>query len=521
MAKSLYSRGRARRSLIDTVAFRAVSQVATILGYIVMVRGMSREDFGVFNLLYAFIPVLSTVASLGLEQTLRRYQPEYLRGGNTAAAAWLVRFVASTRFGVNVIVLGLILLGWNYAAPLFKLAPYRAEFAVFCFLMLLHFQARVLQLSLASHMLHRFSVGSMAALAVVKLLGYSVLAWQGMLTLGSAIITDTAGFAIAYAMMLLAYRKGCLPLQGAVPFRPDATEKRRLFRYGLYNNFNDAGTLVLNTKSDNFFIAAMIDPLAVGIYAFYTRLNEMVQHLLPVRLFENVVNPLFFASPQAQADDRIPQYFTLLLNLSLALQWPALAYVTAYHGEIVQVLFGGKYGEDSWMLPIVFAFATVNVMAVPVTLVAQYEEKAGTILLSKIFGIYNVVALLVLLPVAGVYGAAIASGSAQAMKNAFIWWHVRRRARWSNVAGALLAGTVVWSGAVTVCYGMKIAFGFSPLPNLLLGGAVMGLAGLLHLRGPAIAVTDRVILGSVLRGREAAILRRIGILPRSDAPKSL
>ena len=122
---ALYSRDNARRSLIDTVAYRAMSQLATVLGYVVMVRGMTEEDFGVFSLLYAFIPVVSTFASLGLEQTLRRYQPEYLRAGNTAAAAWLARFVASARFGTNVILLSLILLAWNYFAPLFKLTPYR------------------------------------------------------------------------------------------------------------------------------------------------------------------------------------------------------------------------------------------------------------------------------------------------------------------------------------------------------------------------------------------------------------
>src|SRR3990172_4563682 len=112
---SIYSRKRVRRSLIDTVSYRAVSQVGTILSYIVMVRGMNKEDFGVLNLFYAFIPVVSTFASLGLEQTLRRYQPEYLRAGNDAAAQWLVRFVASARLSTNVVLLATILLAWNAA----------------------------------------------------------------------------------------------------------------------------------------------------------------------------------------------------------------------------------------------------------------------------------------------------------------------------------------------------------------------------------------------------------------------
>jgi O-antigen/teichoic acid export membrane protein len=71
----LYDPSRARRSLFDTVTYRILSQVAAILGYIVLVRAMSKPDFGVFNLMYSFIPLVGTLASLGLEQTLRRFQP--------------------------------------------------------------------------------------------------------------------------------------------------------------------------------------------------------------------------------------------------------------------------------------------------------------------------------------------------------------------------------------------------------------------------------------------------------------
>lgn len=511
---ALYTRGRARRSLIDTAAFRAVSQVATILGYVVMVRGMTKEDFGVFNLLYAFIPVVSTVASLGLEQTLRRYQPEYLRAGNVAAASWLVRFVASARFGTNVLVLGATLLAWNHVAPLFKLAPYRGEFLILCVLALLHFQARILQMSLASHMLHRYSVGSTAVLAIVKLAAYSGLVAAGALTLANALFADIAAFALAYASMYRAYRRNCLPATQGEAYRPEPAERKRLLRYGLYNNFNDAGTLILSSKSDSFFIAAIIDPLTVGIYAFYTRLNEMAHQLLPTRLFDNVIQPLFFAVAQGEAERKVPAYFTFLLNFSLLMQWPVLAYATAYHAEIVQVVFGGKFLEHSWLLPVVVAFSTLNIMATPVTLVAQYEEKAGIILLSKIFTIYNVTALLVLLPLAGVYGAAIASGSAQAFKNLFIWWHVRRRARWMNAWAAVLAGVGLWAGVVLVCEWLKTLAPGSAIVHLGTGVLVVGAGVLLHIRGPALAASDRAILASVLRGREASLLRRLGVLPR-------
>jgi hypothetical protein len=47
----LYDRSRARRSLFDTITYRVLSQLATVVGYVVLVRAMSKSDFGVFNLL--------------------------------------------------------------------------------------------------------------------------------------------------------------------------------------------------------------------------------------------------------------------------------------------------------------------------------------------------------------------------------------------------------------------------------------------------------------------------------------
>jgi O-antigen/teichoic acid export membrane protein len=135
----------------------------------------------------------------------------------------------------------------------------------------------------------------------------------------------------------------------------------------------------------------------------------MLFNLLPGRLFDNVVQPMFFAMPPSEADQRAPRHFSLLVDMNLVLWWPALTYATGYHHELVQVIFGGKFIEYSWLLPMVLLFGAQNVMSSPATFVAQYEERAGIILWSKVFAVYNVVALLVLVPAAGVYGAAIAS----------------------------------------------------------------------------------------------------------------
>jgi len=509
---SLYDRKKARRSLFDTVAYRMVSQVTTILGYIILVRALSKRDFGVFNLLYSFIPLVGTVASLGLEQTLRRFQPEYLRMGARGAAAWLVKWVSRARLGTNVLILMGLLLAWNRIAPHFDLGAYRVEFEVFGILALLHFQSQILQLSLASYMLHRYSVGSVAMLSFGKLIWYGGLAAAGLLTLRTAICADAMAYACVYLFLRVVYRRQCLAGAPQENYSPPPEERRRLLRYGVFNNFNDAGTLFLDSRMDNFFIAAFMNTVAVGIYSFYGRLTEMATNILPIRLFDNIIQPMFFAVRPADADARLPQYFTFLLNMNLLVMWPIVAFSAAYHAEIVAVGFGGKFVQSSWLLPLILAFAAINCFATPVSLVAQYEEKAGIQLLSKVFAGYNVLAMLILIPKLGLYGAALASGSAQLLKNAFVWWHVRRRAVWINAAASIASSVGIWSAAVALCYAVKHLVPAPPLVQLLIGIMIFALAGLLYVRGPILCRSDRELLLNLFPGKEMRILRLLGLL---------
>jgi len=509
----IYTRGRARRSLIDTVTFRVVSQVMTGLALIVQVRGMSEHDFGIYSLLYTFIPVIGTLLSLGLEQVMQRYQPEYLRAGNRVGAAWLVRVIARGRLAANILIIVAVLLCWNLVAPLFKLTGYRGMFAVFSFLILLQFQSRILQLALGSHMMHRYSVGSMSTLSLVKLVAYAALYLLHQLTLEAAVATDMVAWAVAYTSLRLTYNRRCLVPEARGRYEPSPEERKRLFRYGLYNNFNDAGVFLLYSTMDNFFIAAYLDAVSVGIYSFYGRLRQLVVNALPAKQFENIVQPMFFSIPAEQAAQRIPRFFSFLLNMNLLLMWPALAFATAYHHEIVELVFHSKFIDKSWLLPVLMSFALLNVVDNPASLVAQYEEKAHILLLSKVFAAYNLLAMFLLVPFLGIYGAALAGGSAQAMKNFFIWWHVRKRAVWINARAGLLSSIGLWGAYVAACYGLKASIALPALAQIALGTVLFVIAGLIFIRTPALSSSDREILRSVTPERATRLMQRVGFIP--------
>lgn len=478
---------------------------------IVLVRSMAEHAFGVFSLLYSFIPIVTTLGSLGLDHTLRRFQPEYLRNGRAGVAAWLLNVVRIARFGSNLIIISAVLLAWNWVAPWFKFTEYRADFIVFAVLILLYFQVLLLQYSLSSHMLHQASVGSIALLSVAKLIAYISLSYPGELTLRNAIYADTLAYAAAFAFLLFVHARKCSVRSGRTS--PDVEDKRRMKRYAGFSHLNDSTSLLVYSETDRFFIAALLSPIAVGAYAFYTRLSEMTASFIPQRLFDNLVQPMFFGIAQEEADHKIPRFFTLLVNLNLVYQLPLIVFTSVYHREIVETVFGGKFLEESFLLPVIVAFSTTgNVLAVPLTLVAQYKEKTSLILMSQAAGFYQVAAMFILVPFVGLVGAATATGTFNLLRNLFVWWHVRRTAVWLNWPWVMIMAVLIWGCAGALSFAIATYTAMPAIVEMVCGIAVCGAGILVYLRSPAVCDSDRAILRTVLHGREGKILRWIGIL---------
>lgn len=483
---------------------------------------MSEQAFGVLSLLYSFIPIVTTLGSLGLDHTLRRFQPEYLRAGRADLAAWLLQRVCAARLGSNLLLIAVVLLAWRWLAPLFKLEEYRPDFMIFSLLILLYFQVLILQYSFSSHMQHQYSVGSIAVLSGGKLLAYLALAFLDELTLRNAIFADTFAQGAAYAFLVLARARNSQAGERVVPAAPEDSDMTRMKRYAGFSHLNDSASLLTYTESDRFFIAALLNPVAVGAYAFYTRLSEMASTFVPLRLFENLVQPMFFGVPRNESDEKIPRYFTLLVNLNLLYQLPLIAMAVTYHREIVLLVAGGKFVEQSALLPLVIAFATTgNVLSVPVTMVAQYNERAPLILISQSFGIYQVLAMLILIPAIGLPGAAIATGTFHLFRNLFVWWHVRKVAVWTNFRLVVVYGAVIWLAAGWLCSLVRDTTTLPPAVDIFFGMIVCTLAVLVYIRSPAISESDRRILGNLLHGQEGKVLRWVGLVAADPNPRAL
>ena len=379
---------------------------------------------------------------------------------------------------------------------------------LFAVLLLSHFQCQLLAMSLSAHLMQKYSVGLTAVFSIVKLAGYGVAVAVWNLDLWTAILADVVAYCVFFVGLKYAYLLKADHRRGTMSrFAPQ--EAKRLIRYATYYSFNDAGHLTLDTRKDNFFLAAYLDTASVGAYAFATHFDDDDEPSVPILLLDSVIQPLFVSLDYKHDTQRVHRYFSLLLTLTLLARLPIFAFVAIYHREIVEVVFAGRFLEYSYLLAVVALFSLGAVISTSITLVAQLEEKAQFILASKIFGILGIAASLILIPLVGVVGAVIASGTAILLKNLFIWWFVRDLARWTNARAFVTSATVIWTLFAVVAQQERIWLAEHPLLALIGALGLLAVFSLVHLR-VAFTPEHRAIIGNLFSGRERKILQLAG-----------
>ena len=449
--------------------FKILSQTTSLLVTVLLVRALSEAEYGVYNLFYSVIPLMSVVASFGLANTLQRYMPEYYSRGEYKVANNLYRMASVIRLLSNIIILGLCLVFWEVIAPVFKLTDYKNCFMVFTLVILIYIQRELLETCLNSFFLHKYTHGLAFFFALIRAAGYGIVIIKEM-DFWMVIIIDLSAHLLVFVLLQFVYAKRIPIRRGELDSIPKE-ERQRLFRYSLYYNFNDAGVGILGGKFDNFIIVMYLNQVAVGAYSFCLTITHMIERLMPMQYFIAVIRPAFFSVAVAMDNKHINKFYQIMLKVTYVFYFPVLVFLLVFSTDIINIIFAGKFVNYAWMLFLVFLFNTINAFNVPVSLVAQLKERADIILYSKIFAAYNIFADIVLIKYFGLLGAVLATGTANFGKNFFIWYFVRKEASfsgmsrffmillcyWCAVAGCLVAVQAIFpEKLLSICLGILI-----------------------------------------------------------------
>ena len=498
-------RRKLRKAVLHNVVFRALSQGVVALTYVFLVRAFTEKEFGIYQLFYTVPPFISAAFSLGITVTLSRYLPEYFGRHEFGMAHELLSWAKRLRLVTSVAIIVAIIAFWDSLAPFFKIQDYKNYFYLFGAIAITHFQCRLLNIALSSYLLQQWSMGLTAMFSLAKLVGYGLVLLVDF-SLQSALIVDFVAYILWYVSMAWAYRQH---VPQAAKERMPPGERKRVLRFGLFNNFNDVGTLTLNARSDNLFIAAFMDPASVGAYAFCTQLEQMVEKLLPTRFFGQIVRAVVFKLDYRREASRIHQYFVFLLKVNFLCVFPIFVTIAAIPHTIITVVFGGKFVDQATLLVVVFSFALITTFQQPVAIIAELGERAGVILASKMFAVYNVIAILVLVPKLGLLGAAIATGTAILFKNLFIWYSVRSMASFFGTFRFFVQQSVLWAACWLILH--LVDTQTQPILSFAIAIPTVAVTTIASLRLADFSTSDREIIGRLGGSRLGLLFRIAGI----------
>lgn len=422
--KTIYSKDLAFRAAKVTIVLKTGAQVLGFLVTILLVKILSEQEYGAYNTFISSISVIGSIFSLGIGNTLQRYIPKYIKNEEFILAKKIVHYAFFARF-ISLCII--CLFGYIYRmeiATWMNISEYIAAVVPFIFVVILHFQSRLLGSILIACLFQGVNQSAQITLVLTKVVLYMYLSINNV-DLVAILIADLVAYGFMMIVIILGYVKYIKPLNGGRKIF-DQEERKDILKYAAFNNLNDVGLVSLGRDIDVIFLASMVDVISAGAYAFANRISHTLKQISPVSYFIDIIRPLFFTLDATNEKDKINLYFNLLLKLNYLFELPMMCGLYVMYPYVIEYVFDGKYVEYRLLSTLAFSIVAVTSFGMYVGLVAQLKLRADIIFYSKLFAIINVVGNLILIPMYGVYGAIVSTMISILGKDLFVFYFVKK-----------------------------------------------------------------------------------------------
>lgn len=449
---------------------QAISFGATVL----LVRALSQEEFGIYSILYAVIPMLNIVGSFGLQEVLQRFLPEYYAENELKLANKLAIRVLILKAITGIITVAAILIYWDVLSSLVKIQDYKEYFAIFCVCIIAYQQWSILTVTVEAFFLHKLAFYIQIAVVTARATAYLVcfLNDYGLLEI---LVIDTAVYSVLATAFAILYWRAVPQGEGARSVF-GGSDRRRILRYALFNNFNSIGVRFMDSGVSYLIVAYFMSPSQVAVYAFCNQLANRFARISPVNYLATVIRPAFFSLGISTEEERTVVMVQFLLKCILWFFIPVFCFAVLLGGGFIDLVFA-KYQEHADLFAACVVVAAINALGFPISMAAQLRERVDIILYSKVFGALSLAASILTVPYFGIWGALFAVGVGQLLKNLFIGWFVRDLLPVSALAMAIARAAGYWA-VVSVLLFVALQSG-TGLLRLSVGAGSLAVAGLI------------------------------------------
>jgi len=419
--KDLYT--KIRRNSLYILIERSLAPIINFLITVYIIRKLTVNDYGIYNILLAIMGYISLFSSFGLPNIFKRYIPEFYEKKQISNLKTLVVKSLILRFMFSTAIIVIILVFSAQIGSLFKFKEALKYLTIFAIAIIFYLQTSLLSITLTSIFHHKRYVIAQISYVLFRasIIYYLIKTGRGLFGL---LIAESIAFVFLFLLLGIFYQKS---IQSHSREEKKDFPVKRIVRFGSFDFFNEMGAQVLSKTTDYFVISAFLSPVAVGIYAFADRALQIISHFLPQSIFMDLIQPAFFTKYAQNSEPKsLNNTFNFLVKINAFFVIPLIMGVLVVGDKFILYVFGNKYIEALPVLLIFASFGALNAFQFPLGLVVRSIERVEINLYSKIFAIYNLVLDIIVVKTFGIIGVALVTSSAILFKNIFIFIFARR-----------------------------------------------------------------------------------------------
>ena len=416
--------GSAFRSFMVNVGGAGIS----FIGQIILARALGQEGFGVYLLALACMNAASVLAKMELDGTSTRFLAGYIGAGQwgyaRGYATWSRRVVRWTSLGVAA--LG-VAIAWAWREE-FAAKHEALPAALMVVAGMLVVNAQMLLTSSHLQALKRYVQSQVPGLVLRPALLATTVGM--LLLLGSTpsppqVVAINVGATVLAVLLLQHWLRGARPVE--MTRAPMEFEKARWITAAKGLVTIGIAQLVISQQSDLIVVGWLVGAKETGLYGAAAQFTMLLQFGQTSISF--VAAPLIAELHEQRNYVRLQHLVRQVFVANAAIGLPILAILVAFGHLLLRWTYGPEF-EAAYPVLVILSIAITTAALVGATAgflltMTEYQSEAAWIIGGS--ALLNLVLTLVLTPMYGLVGTAIATLCATVARSGVLVWFIRRR----------------------------------------------------------------------------------------------
>ena len=388
---------------------------------VLLARLMGVTDYGIYIYAYTWAQILVLVGRVGADKGLIRFLPEYRSNGQWG------RFSGILRFSVRSVLIscaGLALLGVLVVWLLRDLMPPSQPETLYWALAMLPILGLVHLWKGALQALKKIVQALSPELLVKHLIvgggAFLLYTWMGK-TLGAPY-----AMGVTFVAMLVTFGVGGIFLWRELPVEVWETRPRETPKYwfhAVWPMMVIAGANIATKRTDLIMTGALLGADEAGVYGAVVRVSELARFGL--QAINSIAAPLVAALYHSGRYEKLQSLTTWAARGAFGLA-TVITVGLFLIGPFILGLFGAEFEKGYFPLLILLGGQLLNSSAGVVGFVMMMtgHQRQSMRILIVAAGV-NIILNAILIPLTGIFGAAVATSVTMFIWNAWMVWYVR------------------------------------------------------------------------------------------------